>query len=190
MTKFLASFQGQEVWKQEQAAYVPARHSISVMRCLSLLMRMLFPAELSQLTRYQPSQRYFFLKGCFEDLKHTILLCIQQATEYSTSHSDKSRGKLTSTHSEPGPRYALISSGSLQEKTPISKKLAFFRDNINSDEGIDGLDDHACTKKVAESSSDTEGEDLVSELEENCKKPVVQNGFHEDKEENKSVIYK
>ena len=81
----------------------------------------------------------------------------------------------------------------MHEKTPISKKLAFFRDNNNSDEGIDGLDDHHNLKvqKLAESSSDTEGEDLVSEQEDHCKNTVVENGFHhEDKEPDKSVIYK
>lgn len=71
---------------------------------------------------------------------------------------------MTSTNSEPGPE----SLG----KNSIAKKLAFFRANVNSaDEGID--------EHKADSSSDTEGEDLVSE-EEESKHDIVKTNGHEN----------
>jgi hypothetical protein len=91
------------------------------------------------------------------------LLIYSQATENSTSHSEKSRGKLTSSQSEPGPNKEAT-------KISIAKKLSVFRDNIASDEGIEETTANSNNvnkiHRKGSSSSDTEGEDMVSDEEQ------------------------
>ncbi len=56
-----------------------------------------------------------------------------------------------------------------------AKKLALFRDNIASDEGIDdgiGIGSAKSNKPDDRDSSDTEGEDLISEQEEDSQAGV------------------
>ena len=117
-----------------------------------------------------------------------------QATENSTSHSEFSRGKLTSTNSEPGPNG--ISSAS------IAKRLAFFRSAVNSidDEGIDDfcIDNHENGKPNSHSSSDTEGEDMISEVQEEqhknenvkCGGATSLNSTVVDENDTKHICYK
>ena len=78
----------------------------------------------------------------------------------------------------------------LSGKTPINKKLAFFRDNITSaDEGIDDHEENRVVKNdLKTDSSDTEGEDMVSEEEAIQKKATSAN--NKAAKETKSVTYK
>lgn len=76
----------------------------------------------------------------------------------------------------------------------IAKKLAFFRANVNSaDEGIDDLcsiginGNHVEAEPISlhdemngGSSSDTEGEDMVSEEDESKRDNIKSNGHHYD----------
>ena len=85
------------------------------------------------------------------------------------------RGKLNSTNSEP-------SRGSNGSKTTKAEKLAYFRANVTSadDEGIvfdtltkSGQNGGSLTNPDECDSSETEGEDLISEIEELSKHVVV-----------------
>ena len=104
-----------------------------------------------------------------------------------------SRGMLVSTNSEPCPNNSSMELPQLpvlSGKTPINKKLAFFRDNITSaDEGIDDHEENGVVKNnLKTDSSDTEGEDMVSEEEVIQKKATSDN--NKPAKETKSVTYK
>ena len=138
----------------------------------------------------------------------------------SPSEKSPTRNKINSTNSEPTPPLTCTSQDTQPEFTtttnggvkmpPHSKKMAFFRENTHSadDEGM--IDDHetenltcnSCNthpnspksksnQNSKEDSSDTEGEDMISEavtenVDNNKKHEILSNG-HTNGEENKSA---
>ena len=108
-------------------------------------------------------------------------------SQLSGKNFSTTRGKLNSTNSEPS-------------KTSKAEKLAYFRANVTSadDEGIvfdtvaSGHEGHGKeADRDGNDSSETEGEDLISEMEELSKHGDINpcNGNGKDEEET-SVSYK
>ena len=138
----------------------------------------------------------------------------------SPSEKSPTRNKINSTNSEPTPPLTCTPQDTQPEVTSTTnggvkipshaKKMAFFRENTHSadDEGM--IDDHetenltcnSCNthpnsaksksnQNSKEDSSDTEGEDMISEAVtenvENIKKHEILSNGHTNVEENKSA---
>ena len=131
----------------------------------------------------------------------------------SPSEKSPTRNKINSTNSEPTPPLTCTPQDTQPEVTSTTnggvkipshaKKMAFFRENTHSadDEGM--IDDHetenlTCNSPKSKSnqnskedSSDTEGEDMISEAVtenvENIKKHEILSNGHSNGEENKSA---
>ena len=97
---------------------------------------------------------------------------------------------MTSTNSDPGAATSNATAAARSSKVPITRKMAFFRANVNSadDEGISDFSSigdnyaDAAARKKQDSSSDTEGEDIMSEEENKMDSVAAKTNGHDENE--------